>query len=171
MAKHFGSITSGTLNVIDLLKVYTEYLEENISDFIDPIDKHTLRTEIDTAKVLLQTDAWLTDNDLAESDAMEACHAEAGEMVNEAFFDRLCELALPYMYFGAHPEDGSDFGFWVDRDMVQTDVREGELLDWDSLTIDDGNSNCHAIEVNDHGNVTLWWLDEEGIRSEVWAVV
>ena len=43
---------------------------------------------------------------------------EADWFLNETLFDLLNEIAPPNHYFGAHPGDGSDFGFWEIEDDI-----------------------------------------------------
>ncbi len=69
------------------------------------------------------------------------------EMVND-LIDILNEYAPDYCYFGSHEGDGSDFGFWPDMDLIEDAIHDGELFT-------DRNKGLPAIEVNDHGNMTL----------------
>ncbi len=47
----------------------------------------------------------------------------------DILMDALNSIAPPHVYFGAHPGDGSDFGFWFDDDQFQADYRDGETKD------------------------------------------
>jgi hypothetical protein len=84
----------------------------------------------------------------------------------ESLFDALQEYAGPYFYFGAHPGDGSDYGFWLSEDFER---------EFDGLKVSDtseipGNYRGEVLHVNDHGNMTLYVKSARGLR-EVWAVV
>jgi hypothetical protein len=84
----------------------------------------------------------------------------------ESLEDMLQEHALPYMYFGSHPGDGADYGFWVS---------EGIEYDFDGLKVDDTSEvpedyTGEVLHVNDHGNMTLYTA-EKGKLAEVWAIV
>lgn len=75
-----------------------------------------------------------------------------------------------YTYFGAHEGDGADYGVWVSHDTIEADVRDG----FAGKGPDKPNASAapynHFIQINDHGNVTVWrkahtrWV-------EVWSVV
>lgn len=84
----------------------------------------------------------------------------------ESLFDMLDEHAMPYMYFGAHPGDGSDYGFWV---------TEGIEYDFDGLKVDDlsevpNGYTGEVLHVNDHGNMTLY-VARKGKLTEMWGIV
>lgn len=84
----------------------------------------------------------------------------------EELFDMLNEHSLPYMYFGSHPGDGADYGFWIS---------EGMEYDFDGLKVDDlseipADYIGEVLHVNDHGNMTLYWKSARKLR-EIWAVV
>ena len=81
----------------------------------------------------------------------------------------LNELCPPFVFFGTHPGDGADFGFWPDMD------RLNEELQWerdhypddsvpDELTLDDDGV---IVQYSDHGNVTVMDLE----RNVLWSVV
>ena len=84
----------------------------------------------------------------------------------EWLFDELNTFAPPYFYFGAHPGDGSDYGFWLSEDAIE---------DFEGLRVEDQSEvpsdYCgEVLHVNDHGNCTLYVADQ-GQLSEVWAIV
>jgi len=91
---------------------------------------------------------------------------EAGFDLNESLFDILNNHALPYFYFGAHPGDGADFGWWLS---------EGFEDDFDGLKVSDTSEvptgfTGEVLRVNDHGNMSLYSA-RNGRLHEVWAVV
>ena len=78
----------------------------------------------------------------------------------QVHIDELNALCPPFVYFGAHPGDGADFGFWPDHDALEECNHDGE-----------GEHICHRnsviINVDDHGNVTVMDLD----RNILWSTV
>lgn len=108
---------------------------------------------------------------------MKCLHGRFGE--EDAYFsDETCEWdieeltgileshALPYFYFGAHPGDGADFGFWLS---------EGFAEEFDGLKVNDTSEVPHGftgevLHVNDHGNMTLYAYSR-GRGRELWGVV
>lgn len=84
----------------------------------------------------------------------------------ESLFDMLEEHALPYMYFGAHPGDGADYGFWITEDLEYC---------FDGLKVEDLNDipvnyTGEVLEVNERGNMTLYAYSR-GKSKEIWSVV
>jgi hypothetical protein len=74
--------------------------------------------------------------------------------------------SLPYFYFGAHPGDGADFGWWLSETITE---------DFDGLKVNDTSEvprgyTGEVLHVNDHGNLTLYSASR-GRLHEVWAVV
>lgn len=91
---------------------------------------------------------------------------DASEDVQE-LCDALDSYAPSGFYFGTHPGDGSDFGFWLSHYFIE---------EFDGLRVDDTSEvprsyRGEVLHVNDHGNVTLYVAMRGGKLREVWAVV
>ncbi len=85
----------------------------------------------------------------------------------EGLFDRLEYYAPPYFYFGAHPGDGADYGFWL---------REDWEAAFDGLKVSDlaevpKGYRGEVVHINDHGNMSLYCKGRNGQFREVWAIV
>jgi len=150
----FGSISSGTLRTEDLLDSFSWELE---------------------ALVQRNAGAWCSDDGRVTRDAymtligeareVDPDSGDAVELVSE-LEDALQDFAPPYAYFGAHPGDGADFGFWMSENLPD---------DFDGLKVSDTSEipddySGEALHVNDHGNMTLYECDN-GHTREVWSVV
>lgn len=147
----FGSIITGTLNTADLAECFASELDYHIRR------NHQQRWPAERAlitetEVCLERDGPDRDDDLAElvGDLMTALEA----------------FAPPYAYFGTHPADGVDFGFWLTDNM--TDDFDGLRVNDTSEVPDDYTGE--VLHVNDRGNVTLYTA-QDGKLTEVWGLV
>ncbi len=137
----FGSISSGTMRPQDLIPDFAGELERLGGG--------------KTHQQLIHEADSLTDYDSEDADEIMA------ELV-----DALSEYAPPYGYFGSHPGDGADYGFWPIEDMADC---------FDGLKVSDTSEvpadySGEVLHVNDHGNCTLYAADKGELR-EVWALV
>ncbi len=87
--------------------------------------------------------------------------------LNEFLFDALQDYALPYFYFGSHPGDGSDYGYWL-TDNFQEDFDGLEVNDLSEVPKDYAGE---IAVVNDHGNISLYHKAKTQEPKEIWAIV
>lgn len=90
--------------------------------------------------------------------------------VLDALFDAMQDFAPPYAYFGAHPGDGADYGFWINGEDVARELDgSGGIVVSDTSEVP-ADFCGEVLHVNDHGNLTLYWSDLGKLR-EIWSVV
>jgi hypothetical protein len=139
----FGTISHGTMRPEDLIPTFASVLEDLIEN-----GEHA---EL-----------------IAEANSIEDFESEDADAILESLFDALQEAAPAYAYFGAHPGDGSDYGFWL---------HDGFEHDFDGLKVDDiadipTDYAGEVLHINDHGNCTLYAIDTPGADPrEIWALV
>ena len=104
---------------------------------------------------------------------------ENGDCVQEyiiELIDALNEHSPPYCYFGTHIGDGSDFGFWVDFDSIEMDTTDAKIKSQCTIYVVYSSTepwptgrieSDYIIDINDHGNTTLY--DADG--NVIWAIV
>jgi hypothetical protein len=79
----------------------------------------------------------------------------------------LDQFTPPYAYFGTHPGDGADLGFWLDIDQLAEDQSRDDLPDYQAVTAD----YCgYSLDVSDHGNMSLIEHDGKGSTRSIWSV-
>lgn len=142
-----GTVIRGTMLESDLIPAFLDELER-----LDPERASSYWDEIPDDP----------DNDWWDSD-------EAAWMLEE-LFDALSEYAPPYCYFGALEGDGSDYGFWIDRDALRDAIAEGAVLRVEDLAEVPERYEGLVLHENDHGNLTLYKCTN-GDFVELWSVV
>lgn len=96
-----GSVIHGTMRTCDLIPAFLAKLKE-----LDPDRTRRLLEWNPAMRVAVESG-----NDLNPWWVTE----EASRILNEDLFDALNEHAPEGHYFGSHPGDGSDYGFWPDN--------------------------------------------------------
>lgn len=100
-------------------------------------------------------------------DTDHGCDVELVQELEEA----LQKYAPDYCYFGAHPGDGADFGFWLSEDWQEQAKEDGVKFVSDLSEVSDTFRGLLCV-VNDHGNATLYCTDKGvGTLREIWSVV
>lgn len=108
----------------------------------------------------------------------EGGQAALSDIVND-LIDALNEFAPEYGYFGAHPGDGSDYGFWLHEDWQQS-AKDDDVLFVDDLANVPADYEGMVCVVNDHGNASLYMRsfigtdradDGHWAHREIWSVV
>lgn len=142
----FGSVSSGTMRSEDLISAFTSELEYQMHRQSKRFPRRDLNKLVKEAQNVEDYDS-----------------EDAGYIV-EALFEALEQFAPPYAYFGAHPGDGADYGYWF-GDLECVDLRVDDLADVPA------GYRGEVLIVNDHGNCTLGWIDSRGKFHETWSVV
>jgi hypothetical protein len=144
----FGSISSGTMLPADLIPT----LASELDSLLRRQPKGFKRAEY---RKLVR-----------EAEAIDDYDSEDAGYVLEDLFSKLEDFAPPYGYFGSHPGDGADYGFWLS---------EGWDENFDGAKVSDLSEiptgyTGDVMLVNDHGNVTLYSCYRGRLR-EIWAIV
>lgn len=102
---------------------------------------------------------------MGEEEYFESGQAQVD--LHEYLFDLLDGQAPPYCYFGTHPGDGSDFGFWVCEE-VEAAVKEdgGDIVtDLDKASLVVGMPP--VLLKKENGGMTLY--RRKVVLEEVWT--
>lgn len=148
MTFQLGSVSTGTMRTEDLLPAFARAL----ISFVGRPEYHRIE------RPLMDRALEITNGDTPAYP----------QSTFKALFDTLNELCPPFVYFGAHPGDGADFGFWPDWDALD----DGPFSDMCICDECDNKpfelvSEGHIINVDYRGNVTVMDLD----RNVLWSTI
>jgi hypothetical protein len=170
-----GTVSHGTMREEDLIPDFVWELKQ-LAKRCKYVAGKTRREHVklarDIEKRMHSENSVLSDDYYASEDASYDL---------ESLFDALGEYAGPYFYFGAHPGDGCDYGFWLSEDWddefetAWTAAGNRAESRIDHIKVSDLSEvpvwfRGEVAVVNDHGNVTLYVKTSRSLR-EVWAVV
>lgn len=170
-----GSISHGTMRTEDLIPAFLSQLEHEL--------KHGPKQDRTTRKrhaaivrdVTARFDAYQADENNADNDYFQ--NGDDDEDL-ATLVDALEEYAAPYFYFGAHPGDGSDYGYWLseswDDAFYAANLWDANNGPW-SIKVSDLSEvpvkyRGEVAVVSDHGNVTLYNKTARKL-TEIWGIV
>lgn len=155
-----GSAISGTLKAEDLIPAFIDLsltVEMNAANRARVYEiKHEFEKFPDE-------DDWTAD----QRDRADEMIEDIGEILNH--------YCPPFTYFGANDGDGADFGVWVGNEVPfhgnsTEDIGKGPNLPMASKVF-----QAYWLQVNDHGNCTLWEKRRHGAKGwkwyECWSLV
>lgn len=145
-APSIGVVSEGTLRQEDLLSAFVSAVE----DLIEDDDDRAM-----CGQLLISAHRYM------DMDALSEDGAEEVSSIIEELEDLLNGACPPYIRFSAQDGDGACFGFWPDVDCAILDAENGEILR------SNGSVPDLLLDVNDHGNVTLY----EVSLKEIWSTV
>lgn len=144
-----GSISTATLKTNDLLSAFISEMEWQIScngNFFSMPENFALRDTLNNLVSEAQ-DCFAEDGEEIDEDK-EGTASELISELGDAFSEH---FAPPYCYFGCHPGDGADFGFWPDIESVN----ELPAYDDTESAKEAGETGDFRV-VSDHGNVEVY---------------
>lgn len=166
-----GSVSHGTLRTEDLLSAFASELEWQIrrnGEYFSQPEHFAFRDELNKLVGEAQ-DAWNEDGETLKDEDL------ASEIVNELEEVLSNNFAPMYGSFGALPDDGADFGFWIDVDHAKESV---DFVSSREQEFPDDDFRGEWLHVNDHGNCTLYVRQDAGAGSddnhqdeEIWSIV
>lgn len=169
---HIGSVSSGTMRIEDLIPCFVDLLDKLKEDLSMSVPSGA--SAADQQAVVQQVKA--IDDLLASIErhmgAPDYFDVEIADDDLNDLFDQLSAFAPPYFYFGGHPGDCADYGFWLNQDALDDAVANDDVLIVDDLA-EANNYKGMILVVSDHGNQTLY-DNTQGDGStpvEIWSIV
>ncbi len=158
-----GSVSHGTMREEDLIPAFMSEL------YRLKLVKHDFKPDETLGTLLKDIESRLYDED--DNERPEYYDSEAAHYDLEALFDALDGFSPPYVHFGSHEGDGSDYGYWICFDSIEDDVHAGELERGDETPEpSERPEGSLYLHVNERGNCELYSL-EDGAWVSVWSCV
>jgi len=171
-----GSVSSGTMCEADLIPDFCYQLSQlaRQSGILPAKTRHAHLALVKEIEKRMESEDYFESED-------------AGYDLNEDLFPALDKYSGPYFYFGGHPGDGADYGWWLSEEWDEDFIDARDWIAERSAPNFIGDGTAYSLKVsdlaeippkyrgevavvNDHGNVTLYVKTSRKLR-EVWAVV
>ena len=181
-----GSVSHGTMRPEDLIPAFASkllWLAKRLAAGVSATERKAHRKLVAEIEARIAADDkadWLHHLEDGLSKPNVYYDSSDADYDLEALFESLNAYAGPYFYFGAHPGDGSDYGFWLsedwDEDFATADSFEScggyqcESIKVNDISEIPAGFRGEVAVVNDHGNVTLYVKTARTLR-EIWSVV
>lgn len=155
-----GSVSHGSMRTEDLIAAFVETL--------DDLKESASLSNVPNKERYARLDSMLSEIEQRMEREDYYASEDAGYDL-ETLFEALDEFAPPFCFFGAHAGDGADFGFWLSNEAIEDAIHDGEIVKVDAGDQwPEGVSADCVLEVNDHGNMTLF---DRQSRQELWSIV
>lgn len=168
MSARIGIISEGTHKPEDLLKAFAEALD-TMYDF----DEDNLDEIAETYRLIGRAEAYADFCDQVATDAgppFAEVNQRAQEIIDE-LTTAIDQLTPEGLYFGTLAGDGACFGVFIDWDYLEAEIHDGRIRKIDAADERPDPCECPVVlEVNDHGNTSLYVFDE-GAWQELWSAV
>tara|TARA_R100000306_G_scaffold23842_2_gene27194 strand:+ start:486 stop:1025 length:540 start_codon:yes stop_codon:yes gene_type:complete len=110
-----GTLIEGTLRTEDLIESFADELKMLTSK--TQTHNHLLQEASQILEALLKSHQYLP----------MKLEEEASSILND-LSEAINQYCLPYTYFGAHPDDGADFGFWIEVDNLNEAIEDSKKI-------------------------------------------
>jgi len=176
-----GSISSGTMNPDDLIPTFCSELE-SLAKQSGIVPARQRKAHLKLVRDITSRMDGESYHDSKMTFAGLSGEESFADDDLDALFDALGEYAGPYFYFGAHPGDGADYGFWLseswDEDFYDAPcwgLEKSRKQQPSSIKVEDLPDvpswfRGEVAVVNDHGNVTLYRKTSRALH-EIWSIV
>ena len=160
-----GSISSGTMRPEDLIPAFCDCLDDIRQNYV----YCEVGKEAEARHHHERINDFLASIEQSRNTNEDYYSSEDADYDLEKLFDMLNEYSAPYFYFGSHPGDGADYGFWLPENFEQDFVDNGGLKVADTSEVP-ADYTGEVLHVSDHGNPTLYSA-ENGKLTEIWSLV
>ena len=155
-----GSVSSGTMVTEDVFNACISALED-----LDTKAARQIQHDWDNVEMECSS----RNNDDHDTGDCADCEEIRSDILNNDLWNALNDRCPSYVYFGANEGDGCNYGFWINFDSLEDDVKNGEVLKVNDTSEIPSDYKGYIMLVNDHGNVTLYEQTSKRSRKKIWS--